>query len=298
MRRASASRSRRVTCSPPATGTPGIQHVLRDVFAYRAERQNATISLNDTLDNMIAFAMDDAYSGWVPELKGFDYKWDVPGTVKVVSALHALGVALVTGDREIYRRRALPLIEYVMSREKYLYATDEAITYQNPSHFLRGPCVEIGELAGLFAMSGGKSVAFRREAERLFGKPRRLNLLTDTGGGTWQDALAMYRITGEPSWLRSSAQRARTRTSRRRSTRFPRDFRTNSCARRQAGGLLYRLRAALVRSLRALRGHRRAPLPRRRDRFGASHAADAAFTSVRAGVDHPRERGRASARAS
>jgi hypothetical protein len=204
----------------------GIQHVLRDVFAYRAERQNATLSLNETLDNMIAFAMDDAYSGWVPELKGFDYRWDVPGTVKVVSALHALGVALVTGDREIYRRRALPLIEYVMSREKYLYATDEAITYQNPSHFLRGPCVEIAELAGLFAMSGGKSVAFRREAERLFGKPRRLNLLTDTGGGTWQDALAMYRLTAEPSWLNRARGGADAHITAEVDA-FPRDFRTN-----------------------------------------------------------------------
>jgi hypothetical protein len=204
----------------------GVQHVLRDVFAYRGERQNATLSLNDTLDNMIAFAMDDAYSGWVEELKGFDYKWDVPGTVKVVSALHALGVALVTGDREIYRRRALPLIEYVMSREKYLYATDEAITYQNPSHFLRGPCVEIGELASLFAMSGGKSIGFRREAERLFGKPRRLNLLTDTGGGTWQDALAMNRLTGERSWL-DRARAGADAHIRAEVEAFPRDFRTN-----------------------------------------------------------------------
>jgi hypothetical protein len=205
----------------------GVQHVLRDVFAYRAERQNATLSLNETLDNMVAFAMDDAYSGWVPELKGFDYKWDVPGTVKVVSALHALGVALVTGDREIYRRRALPLIEYVMSREKYLYATDEAITYQNPSHFLRGPCVEIGELGGLFAMSGGKSVAFRREAERLFGKPRRLNLLTDTGGGTWQDALAMYRLTGEASLLERARAGADAHITAELGA-LPRDFSTNS----------------------------------------------------------------------
>jgi hypothetical protein len=205
----------------------GLQHVLRDVFAYRAERQNTTLSLNDTLDNMIAFAMDDAYSGWVPELKGFDYKWDVPGTVKVVSAMHALGVALVTGDREIYRRRALPLIEYVMSREKYLYSTDEAITYQNPSHFLRGPCVEIGELAGLFAMSGGKSIGFRREAERLFGKPRRLNLLTDTGGGTWQDALAMYRITAERTWL-DRARAGADAHVRAELDAFPRDFRTNA----------------------------------------------------------------------
>ena len=151
----------------------------------------------------------------------------MPGTVKVVSALHALGVALVTGDREIYNRRALPLIEYVMSREKYLYATDEAITYQNPSHFLRGPCVEIGELAGLFAMTGGKSVGFKREAERLFGKPRRLNLLTDTGGGTWQDALAMYRITGEQSWLQKARSGADAHVKAEIDT-LPGDFMTNS----------------------------------------------------------------------
>ncbi|MGH9838146.1 MAG: hypothetical protein ACREEM_05120 [Blastocatellia bacterium] len=120
----------------------GLQHVLGDIFHYRDERQNATVSLNRTLENMIAYAMDDHYSGWVEELKDFDYRRDVPGTVKVVSALHPLGVALVTGDEEIYRRRALPAIEYVMSRQKYLYATDESITKQNPSHFLRGPCDE------------------------------------------------------------------------------------------------------------------------------------------------------------
>jgi hypothetical protein len=179
----------------------GVQYILRDIARYRNERQNGPLSLNQTLENMIAFGMNDGYSGWVQELKGFDYRFDVPGTVKVVSALHALGVALVTGDTEVYRRRALPLIEYVMSREKYLYSTNEAETSQNPSHFLRGPCVEIGELASLFEITGGKSVVFRREAERIVGKPRRLNLLTDTGGGTWQDQLAMFRITHDASWL-------------------------------------------------------------------------------------------------
>lgn len=204
----------------------GVRHVLRDIAGYRNERQNGPVSLNQTLERMIAFAMDDAYSGWVPELKGFDYRFDVPGTVKVVSALHALGVALVTGDVEIYRRRALPLIEYIMSREKYLYGTDEAITSQNPSHFLRGPCVEIAELASLFEMTGGKSVVFRRESERIFGKPRRLNLLTDTGGGTWQDQLAMFRMTRDTSWLAKSRAGAEAHIAA-ELDRLPTDFDTN-----------------------------------------------------------------------
>ncbi|MGB9604625.1 MAG: hypothetical protein ACPL88_01945, partial [Bryobacteraceae bacterium] len=125
----------------------GVVHLFRDILGYRCERRNATHSLNQTLENMIELGMDDVYSGWVEDLRGFDYRFDVPGTVKVVSALHALGIALMTGDSEIYRRRARPLIEYVLSREKYLFAIREDIKAQSPSHYLRGPCVELGELA-------------------------------------------------------------------------------------------------------------------------------------------------------
>src|SRR5690606_20064705 len=101
------------------------------------------------------------------------------GTVKNVSALHPLSVALVTDNVDIYRRRALPMIEYLMSREKYLYAVDENITQQNPSHFLRGPCMEINELASLHQMTGQRNVAFLSEMERVFGKVRQLNLVTE-----------------------------------------------------------------------------------------------------------------------
>ena len=175
----------------------GIDHMYKDIVGFSTERQNATISLHQTLENMIAFAMDDVYSGWVAELKGSDYRFDVPGTVKNVSALHPLSVALTTGNLEIYRRRALPMIEYVLSREKYLYAVNDEITQQNPSHFLRGPCVEIGELAGLHQMSGGINSVFGAETGRIFGKSRQLNLITETGGGSWQDHLARYRISGK-----------------------------------------------------------------------------------------------------
>jgi len=207
----------------------GIQHVLRDILGYRNERRNATHSLNETLENMIELGMNDVYSGWVEELRGFDYRFDVPGTVKVVSALHALGIALVTGDSEIYRRRARPLIEYVLSREKYLYAVSEEIKQQSPSHFLRGPCVELGELAGLHRMMPASEV-FRREAERIFGRPRVLNLETLTGGASWQDELALYRITGDPARL-GRARRGADEHIRREIERYPDDFNTNPALR-------------------------------------------------------------------
>jgi hypothetical protein len=185
----------------PGDWYAGLTHFYREVAGYRNERENATCTLNQTFENLVDFALSDAYSGWVEELKGSDYRFDAPGTVKNVAASHALSVALTTGNLEIYRRRALPMMEYLLSREKYLYAINEEIKTQNPSHFLRGPAVEIGELAALHELTGGHNAVFAREAARLLGQPRKLNLNTATGGGSWQDYLACYRLTQDPQHL-------------------------------------------------------------------------------------------------
>lgn len=207
----------------------GIRFLLRDVLGYRNERENATVSLNQTLENMLAYGMDDTLSGWVADKRGFDYRFDVPGTVKVVSSLHALGMALLTGDSEIYRRRAAPLIEYVMSREKYLWSEDEKITAQSPSHFLRGPCVETGEIASLHEMLGRNCPVFLEEGKRVYGRPRKLNLNTETGA-TWQDALAMYRLTEGTGYL-ERARFGADRMLRDELESPPRDFETTPALR-------------------------------------------------------------------
>ncbi len=211
----------------PGDWTQGIDHLYKDIIGFKTERQNATVSLNQTLENMIDLAMDDVYSGWVEELKGSDYRFDVPGTVKNVSALHPLSLALTTGNLEIYRRRALPMMEYVMSREKYLYATNDEITQQNPSHFLKGPCVEIGELAGLHEMTGGHNSVFGEETDRIFGKPRKLNLITETGGGSWQDYLAKYRISGKSTDLSRAIELANIYLDN-YYDQYPQDFTTSA----------------------------------------------------------------------
>ncbi len=207
----------------------GVRFLMRDVIGYRNERENAAVSLNQTLENMLAYGMDDTLSGWVADKRGFDYRFDVPGTVKVVSSLHALGLALLTGDGEIYRRRAAPLIEYVMSREKYLWSEDESTTAQSPSHFLRGPCVEVAELAALHEMTGGNCPVFLEEGKRIYGRPRKLNLNTVTGA-TWQDALAMYRLTGGKGYL-ERAQYGAGEMLRSELQELPRNFETNAALR-------------------------------------------------------------------
>ncbi|GAB4000463.1 hypothetical protein GCM10028807_53520 [Spirosoma daeguense] len=210
----------------PGDWYAGMQFIFRDISKYKKERQNATVSLNQTLQNMIDYAMGP-YGGWVEELKASDYVQDVVGSVKNVSALHALGVAMSTGSMEIYRRRALPMMEYVMSREKYLYAISDTIKLQSPSHFLKGPCVEIGELSGLHDMTGGRTSAFRLETDRIFGTARKLNLNTATGGDSWQDFLARYRMLRNPADLEKARQKADA-AIKQELGKYPTNFQTNA----------------------------------------------------------------------
>jgi hypothetical protein len=174
----------------------------RRLFGFNDYRRNASQSLNATLDTMTEFAMDDAHSGWDADLKGFDYNTDVKGTVKVVSALHPLAASLIQDDPEIYRLRALPITEFLMSRTKYLYNTTAVgESGQNAARDMQGPAAEVSELAELYQMSHEQSPVFRHYALQLAGKPRKLNLLMVSDGATFWDELALYRLTGDKARL-------------------------------------------------------------------------------------------------
>ncbi|HEX7116465.1 MAG TPA: hypothetical protein VF193_15170 [Steroidobacter sp.] len=173
----------------------------RELFGFTDYRQNVGQSLNATIDTMIEFAMDDVRAGWNPDLKGFEYDTDVKGTVKVVSALHPLSLSLIKDDPEIYRRRALPITEFLMSRTKYLYNTLAHEAGQNAARDMKGPAAEVSELAELYQMSRQQSPVFRHYALELAGKPRQLNLLRVSDGASFWDELALYRLTGDKARL-------------------------------------------------------------------------------------------------
>jgi hypothetical protein len=119
------------------------------VFGFKDYRKNVFVNLNRTIENMIDFQMDDVYSRWSSEMKGSDYSTDVKQTVKNVSGLHPLSAAVITDNKEIYTRRALPMIEYLMSRKKYLFSVNKNVTDQQPSSKMAGPAMGVSELATL-----------------------------------------------------------------------------------------------------------------------------------------------------
>jgi hypothetical protein len=185
------------------------ENLSRSLYRFHDYRENATASLNETIDNIVDLAMNDTYSGWNADLKAFDYSTDVRGTVKLVSALHPLSIALIRDNPEIYRRRALPMTEFLLSREKYLFTQDEGETNQQPSHFLRGPAAAVSELTGLLAFSQERSSIFGHYALQLYQKARALNLDIVQPAHDWSQALAIYRMTHDRRYLDSALAGAR-----------------------------------------------------------------------------------------
>jgi hypothetical protein len=169
-------------------------------MALHDYRHNGLCSLNETFDNTVEYAMSE-YAHFNDELRGSAYETDVPGAVKNVSALHPLGVAMVTDAPEIYLRRARPMVEYAISREKFLFTTNPKVTGQSASSKLLGPGVPLSELAALYQMSGQRSGVLLSLAEELYTRKRTLNLDAELRGDTWQNALWLYEATGKKEWL-------------------------------------------------------------------------------------------------
>lgn len=176
------------------------ERLARGLYGFADVRHNALGSLNATFDAMLEFGLSD-YAKFNADLRGFAYDTDVPGAVKNVSALHPLGLALVTDRPDIYTRLARPLMEYFVSRERFLFTTDPKVKGQSASSRLRGLGAPLTEYANLYAMSGGRTPFFRTAAEGLFGRDRVLNLEGNIRGDNWSNALGLYRATGEKRWL-------------------------------------------------------------------------------------------------
>lgn len=172
-------------------------------FGFRDFRTNALGSLNDVLFKSIDYGMGKDCL-WSDELRGFGYSTDVPGAVKNVSSLHPLNLAMVTDDPKVFEKRAKPMIEYMLSREKFLFDLKPEGKGQYPSSRLFGPCAPLSELVALHRISGTGTSAFATLAESIDGKDRVLNLQTVTPGKSWQADLAMFRLTGDKSRLEAA----------------------------------------------------------------------------------------------
>ena len=180
--------------------TTACETIATSLYGFRDYRSNAIGSLNRTLENLVDYGMSD-WSRFHVDEKGCSYATDAPGSVKNVSSLNPLGLAMITDDEQIFNQRAYPLIEYMLSRGKFLFTTDRNQTIQAPSYVLNGPCAPISELAVLYDVFGRMNSALIELAKREYEGGRKRNLDAMQPGKTWPNALVLYRMTGDQEYL-------------------------------------------------------------------------------------------------
>ena len=180
-----------------------VQHTYesaaRRAFGFRDYRRNEISSVNRTMDRMVEYTLTP-YSNFIDSLRGCSYSTDVPGSTKNVSSLHPLSIALVTDNRDLFERRAYPVMEYMLSRDNTLFCLDTTQKVQRPSRKLGRPCAPVSELAGLYDLTGHTSSFLLDWTEDKFYRyaaPEK----RQHGRGLWNDCLELYRATGDKAYL-------------------------------------------------------------------------------------------------
>lgn len=179
------------------------EKLARRIYGFRDYRSNATGSLNATFDRIVDYSMS-RYARWIAELKGSSYSTDVPGAVKNVSSLNPLMLAMVTDRQDMFDDRVVPYVEYMLSREKFLFALDPRQKIQHPSRQLLGPAAPVSELATLYAIFGKRNRAYLDLARSEYEGARVRNLDVAESGQTWSNALSLYEATGDDAMLRAA----------------------------------------------------------------------------------------------
>jgi hypothetical protein len=183
------------------------EYAAREIMGFRDYRENTLTSLNQTLDNMIDYGLGE-YSRFIKEERGFSYATDMPGAVKNVTALHPLSVALAVDEEEIFTERVQPLLEYLMSREKFLFSNTGEVGSQTATSNMRGPAFPVSELAEFHSLTKGNNPVFLHHVRELYGRDRVLNMTTVVEGGTWKRDISLYRATGEKQYLEDAVRKA------------------------------------------------------------------------------------------
>ena len=179
------------------------KHLAQTLYHFSDIRESGLCSLNTTLDNMVDFLLTDRFAYWYPKHKCWGYQNDSgPGAGRQQSAADALGVARVRDNADFFRRRALPTLEYLLSRKSAMIKMEEPGT-------MGVGCGSPADLAAVYRLTGGRATPLRerlaKTSETLAplpspGSPREITTLKTL----MLDGLVQYRLTGDKAFLQAA----------------------------------------------------------------------------------------------
>ncbi len=174
------------------------KHLATSLYGFRDERENVLCSLNTTLENLADFVLNDRFCYWYPKYKTWGYQNDAgPDTGRQQSAADAISLALVLDRAEMLQRRAVPTLEYLLSRK-----TSQA-KFTDPK--LMGSAFRYPvDLVAAWRLTGGRATPVREKLlPVLAGKTPAV-----PPASSWslnvralRDHLAAWRLTGDKAFL-------------------------------------------------------------------------------------------------
>lgn len=184
-----------------------LEYVADNIYNLKDYRKQTALSLTETIFNIVDLMNNDEYGGWDNEMKG---PYDIEGKpTKAPVVVHSAPLAIIetainSGDEDMYVKRALPAIEYTLSRKGYRWSTqttDEGYN-KDPETLRLSPFdsqFTTTYYDGLNTLLGGKNRWLEKIA--LPGGDIRTPRGYSTPILSWVQSLAAYRLTGDKKWL-------------------------------------------------------------------------------------------------
>ena len=177
--------------------TAAYEDLARRQFGFGNFRHNDLGSLNKTLHRMINYGMSTQWGVFKESMKGCSYDTDVPNSVKNTSALPMYAAAFITDRSDVYEKRALPVLEFMLSRENTMYAEEDTggAGGQEATNTLGKPCMNYSEMMAFYNITDKKMGAMIPIASA----NKKGSLISSEI--TLKENFSLYRATGQSSVL-------------------------------------------------------------------------------------------------
>lgn len=191
-----------------------LAYISNHIYQVKDYRSQDSVSLTNAAFNIIDLLKNDDASGWNAELKGFyDIELDpkIAPTVAQSAPLAVISAAVMGRDEELYISRALPSIEYTLSRGAFRWAKTAGTPYTrtaasmelNPYKNVQFNTAYFDALNQLLDHKNLWLVQVGMPGQL----PRKLSGYS-VNLPEWTQELAAYRLTKDKTWLNSAVLHA------------------------------------------------------------------------------------------